>query len=535
MRTEVNHMNDELVKIAEDSARGGFFLISGTALATAVMSIAAVLVGRFIGSELYGQYTLVIVIPELFFLFTDLGINQGITKFTADLNSKNEIGRLATMMKYALVIKASVGFVIFAVTYVWAEVIASALLQRPDLAFYVRVASVSVLFQVMFAVATSAFVGFDKTEYNALTTNVQAFVKTVVSITLVLLGFSVAGAVLGYVASYVVAATVGGLILLLFLSKRRVPEKHHDVKKDLRVLMNYGTPLYVSVLLTGLIPLYSKIVLANFVTDTEIGNYKQALNFATLMTVLSIPITTALLPAFSKLDLSANQKIKTFFKLANKYTAMLIIPVTVLIIVYSSEIVQIILGSEYQLAGSFLATQSLVYFLVGIGYITLAGFYNGLGETKTTMIIGVITFSTLGVLCPILVQAFKVQGAIMAFLIASTAGTVYGMITARKKFGVEYDTLSLLKIYSISLISAIPSVLMLVFLPLPRLANFVVGSVLYLLIYATLAPITRIVTMPELEMAERITQKINLLSFIAKPILKYERRVLQWSTKHREN
>jgi len=58
-------MADDLAKITEDSARGGFFLFSGSALATAIMAISAILVGRFLGPGLYGEYNLVLVIPSL--------------------------------------------------------------------------------------------------------------------------------------------------------------------------------------------------------------------------------------------------------------------------------------------------------------------------------------------------------------------------------------------------------------------------------------------------------------------------------------
>ena len=60
-------MSDELTKVAEDSARGGFFLISGTAIATVIMAIASILIARFLGPELYGQYALILVIPQLLF------------------------------------------------------------------------------------------------------------------------------------------------------------------------------------------------------------------------------------------------------------------------------------------------------------------------------------------------------------------------------------------------------------------------------------------------------------------------------------
>lgn len=167
-------MSDELGKVAEDSARGGFFLISGTVLATVILAVASILIGRVLGPELYGQYTLVFVVPQLLFFFTDLGINQGIVKFTASLRAKGEIDRLARMIRSGLLIRALTGLAMFAVSYSLADWFALFFLQRPDLAFYVRIASIGIIFQVIFSTVTSAFVGLDKTEYNALTTNIQA-------------------------------------------------------------------------------------------------------------------------------------------------------------------------------------------------------------------------------------------------------------------------------------------------------------------------------------------------------------------------
>ena len=206
-------MADELVRIAEDSVRGSFFLISGTAVSTVIMAIASILIARFLGPELYGQYTLALVIPSLLFLFTDLGINQGIIKFTATLRARGESNRLARIVKYGMLLKVSVGIAIFLINYTLADWFAVTFLQRPDLVFYIRIASTSVVFQVIFTTATSAFVGFDKAEYNAITSNIQAIAKTVISIALVIVGFSVAGALLGYVAGYMIAAVAGSALL----------------------------------------------------------------------------------------------------------------------------------------------------------------------------------------------------------------------------------------------------------------------------------------------------------------------------------
>jgi O-antigen/teichoic acid export membrane protein len=213
-------VTDELVNIAEDSARGSFFLVSGTALSTVVMAISTILVGRLIGSELYGKYTLALVIPSLLLLFADLGINQGIVKFTAGLRLKGETHRVAKIVKHGLLIKAIAGVLLFLINYTLADLLASVLLQRPDMAFYVRVISTSILFQVIFSTASFAFVGLDKTEYNALAANVQAFAKATISISLVLLGFGVLGALSGYVSSYVIASIAATAILFLLRALR---------------------------------------------------------------------------------------------------------------------------------------------------------------------------------------------------------------------------------------------------------------------------------------------------------------------------
>ena len=525
-------MADELAQIAEDSVRGGFFLISGTAASTVVMAIASILVARLLGPELYGQYTLALVVPSLLFLFTDLGINQGIIKFTASLRAKGENNRLAKIVKYAMLLKVSVGIVIFIINYTLAGWFAVTFLQRPDLVFYIQIASTSVVFQVIFTTATSAFVGFDKAEYNAITSNIHAIAKTIISIALVIVGFSVAGALLGYVAGYIIAAGAGSIMLFSITREKHGIRNNHPLTDDLKNLILYGAPLFVSLILTGFIPLYQSVILAMFTTDSNIGNYKAAINFATLITVLAIPISMALLPAFSKIDSSAKNTTKRFFRLANKYTTMVILPVTALIIIFSNEIVQIIYGSTYQTAPMFLALYSLLYLLVGLGYLTLASFYNGLGETKTTLKMSLIAVLLVVVLSPLLTKNYGVSGLIIAFLIASGAGNAYGSYTARVSHGIEFDNRAILRIYLISLLSSVLPLSLLQFSPLPKLFNVTTGGLLYLFAFATLIPLAGIINHSELQTAAQVLQKIKPLAPIANPLLRYEKRILDIHKKH---
>jgi len=521
-------MTDELVKVAEDSARGGFFLLSGNAFSTAIMAISTIFVARLLGPELYGQYSLALIIPQLLFLLTDLGLNQGIIKFAATLRAKGEINHVAKIIKYGLMLRALAGIAIFITTYALADFFASVFLKRPELAFYIRIASIGVVFQVISTTAGSAFIGLDKTEYNALALNIQAVAKVIISISLVLLGFSVAGAILGVVASYIVAASASAFMLYLMIRERQSTENSHSIREDFRTLMRYGTPLYLSVLLIGFTPVYQNVILALFTTDADIGNYKAATNFATLLTVVTLPITAILLPAFSKLDTANTQKTRTFFRLANKYTAMLVLPITVLIIIFSNQIVRIVYGSMYRSGSLFLASYVLMYFLVGFGYLTLASFFNGFGKTKITFTMNLITFLIVLVLSPVLTQSYGVLGLIIAFLIANVADNIYAFYVARSSFKIEFDVRSMIKIYLVSFLSSIPAVITLRFSSFPPLLNVIVGGLLYLFTYTTLTPLMKIVDQQELKAVANILAKIKPLVPIYTPVLRYQRKILSY-------
>jgi O-antigen/teichoic acid export membrane protein len=434
---------------------------------------------------------------------------------------------MTQLIKYGMIFRALVGTLIFIVNFVFAEGFATILLSRPDLAFYIRIASFSVIFQIIFTTATSAFVGLDRTEYNALTTSIQAVAKSIISVALVLLGLSVAGALVGHVVGYTTAGILGTVMLFILLKKHLKTEDKSGFTHNIKTLMNYGVPLYISALLTGFIIPYENLILAIFTSDADVGNFKAATNFVTLITLLSVPITTALIPAFSKLNSTLNEQTKNFFKLANKYTALLIVPTACLIMIFSSEIVEIIYGSIYQSAALYLSIYCSLYFLTGIGYLTLASLFNGLGETKIVFKTSLIQVSMFAILAPLMTRTYSVPGLIIAFLISNAAGAAYGCYIARTKFKIEFAMKSIIRIYSVSLIAGIPVILYLQFAAMPGLLSVIVGGVLYLFAYMTLIPIARIITLSELEKADQILQKIKLLKNIVTPLIKYQKIILR--------
>jgi O-antigen/teichoic acid export membrane protein len=519
-------MTNKLDNVIEDSARSSFFLMSGTVLSTIIMAFAAILVGRLLGPGPYGEYNLILVVPTLLGVFLDFGINTGISKFTASLRINRDNGQARNIIRYGLLFQILAGIGIFVVNFAFADAFAT-LINRPDSGYYIRMMSSVILLQVVYTGAYSAFIGMDKTEYNALIANIMAVTKTLSSIALVLLGFGIAGALIGYVGGYLVAGVAAAGILVFKILKPLDNGEKGSFTQTLRTLANYGIPVYIGVILVGFTPLYQQIVLAFFTSNVDIGNFRASSNFLVLLSTIPTSITAALLPAFSKLDSPSVEGLKIFFKRANKYACLLIMPIATLIIILSNVLVQVIYGPAYQTASLFLIIGCLPYFLVGLGFLTLTSMFNGLGETRTTLRMAAINFFVILALTPILANIYGVPGVIITSLISNTVAMTYGALVARTRFRIEFDAPSSLKIYLASAASAIPPLVLLKLTSLPDPIALVAGGILYLLIYLTIVPLARVIGYYELQKAAQITQKIKVLAPIAKPILKYEERILR--------
>jgi O-antigen/teichoic acid export membrane protein len=524
-------MSNNLSQVAEESARGSFFLFSGATIASIILAISAILMGRLLGPELYGQYNLVLVIPTLLVLITDLGMNAGVTKFVASLRAEGKDERVPAIIKYSLLFRISIGIIISIISLVFASYFAL-IINRPDFTFYIQLASLSVIFQVIYTNTNSAFVGLDRSEHSALNSTIRAVLTTVLQVALIVLSFNVTGALIGYVGGFAVSSILGLIILSykLLKPKRNISQttKNENMHSIIAVLTRYGMPVYVSVLLIGFSPLYQQLVLAFISSDAAIGNFKAAYNFVALLTVISTSLTTAFMPAFSKLESAASNVINAFFNKANKYTCLIIVPITFLSIIFSIPIVKLLYGSEYTTAALFLSLSCSVYLLEIIGSLTLRSVFNGLGKTRLTLNMTMINFILLLVLTPALAMFYDVVGAIVAFIISTTVASIYAAVVAHKQLQLKFNFRVNLRIYLISILSAFPLLAMLLFTSLNFILVLLFGGALYLLVFITLMPLLKIVNKPEINALKKVADKLPLVKLIAKPLFGYQYKLLRY-------
>jgi stage V sporulation protein B len=480
--------SDELVTIAQKAARGGLFLFIGNTSSTIILAVGAIIVARLLGPFNYGLYTLAVAIPILLVALSDVGMNYALVRLPAKARSEGDLARANSLIKLGFLLKLAVSTFAFLICYVGSTVIATIVLNRSELAPFIQLASLMIVFQAIYDATNNAFIGQDLMQYSAATQIMQALLKGTLGPALVFIGLGITGAISGYLLALVAAGTTGASILF---SRQSRSLARTDASKEIRALLGYGLPLYLASVLSVFLAQYQNIVLAHFANNVEIGNFAASWTFTTFMAILTYPIATAMFPMFSKMD-PKNQKsdLARGFVLAVKYTSLLMIPTSVAVIIFSRDLVYITFGRGYTLAPQYLALVSALYLLTAIGYMVLGSFLNGVADTGTVVKMSVLTLAVYLPMGPALAWPWGPYGVLVAQILSSAASTIYGIRQTSMKYDALPDFRASGRILICALAAAVPVVaLVQLHLTAVGVVNSVAGGLLYLFTYLTLAPV----------------------------------------------
>jgi O-antigen/teichoic acid export membrane protein len=520
----------ELSKIAEESARGSFSLMTGTAASTIIAAVAVIVIARLLGPAGYGLYSLSLVLPALFVSIADFGLGPALTRYGASLRSQSKFGKLAGMIRTGLLLKLIVGVMVSLLVFGLSSQLAASVLQRQGMGELVAVASVIILFQGLFNLSYNALIGLDRMEQSALMLVLRDTTRVILSPLLVIIGFGVAGAIGGQVFAYALAGLFGvWLLIVVRRALRKVSNQtqlEEGVAADIKTMMSYGLPLYIASFVSTVLAQYQNIVLAFFTSNTEIGNLNAAVNFGALIAIIATPISTALFPAFSKPDLQTGKDdLRRMFELSVRYTALLILPAAIAVAVLSRDLTRVVYGTAYGSASTYLVLYTSVFLLAGLGSQVSVNFLSGIGMTRETLKVTLVQLAIFLPVAPVMASLYRVPGLIVALILSTLISTIFGLRLAIGKYGMWIDLKGSAAALATALVSALPILPLVYYSRLPSLANLVIGGIIYVVAYLTLAPAFKAFKRTDLEILAPILGQIRFLRPAIKLIFAYEIRL----------
>jgi stage V sporulation protein B len=483
---------DKALKMGQASATGSFQLFIGKIVSTVVLAVGTIILGIFIKEGEYGLYAIALIPATTILLFQDWGVASAMTKYCAQYRALNKEGDLRRIIVSGLTFEVATGIALTVLSLLMANFVASTVFGKPESAFLITLASIAIVSAALFTASQSIFVGFERMKLSSYTMICQATTQCVLSPLLVYLGYGALGAILGYTFSILVTGIVATTLLYFAIFRKLDASTTNtsDASQTLKPLLRYGIPLAIAAILGGILPQFYSFVMASFVDVAIIGNYRIATNFAILLTFFTVPISTVLFPAFSKLDpRNEQQLLKTVFTSSVKYTALFLVPATMALLVLSQPMISTIYGDKWLYAPFFLTLGVIGNLLAIFGNLSMGSLLSGLGETKMLMKLNILTLGIGIPLALLLIPPLGIPGVIVVSIVAGVPSMFISLYWTWKRYGTKVDFRASAKIFLASAIAALTTYLFLNVFTAAAWITFTTGVILFLAIYLIAAPL----------------------------------------------
>lgn len=382
------------------SVAGQTALILGSRVVGAVSTaVLTIVLARLLGLDGYGDYALALTIATLAAMFASLGVDSATSRYVAD--GYNSGRGIAGVIMTGLRLRTIIAAVVFGLLIILAGPLAS-LFGEASLANAVRAAAIALFFSAGFSWLSGIYEGVQQGLMLALMSVVKAVVEFAIVLTVLLMGFGVAAALLGNAASYAAAVVVGLYVMRPYLERRAgVPE----VRATSGEILRYGNHIWLAGVAWLLFERVDLVLLGIFIDTDAVGLYDAPWRVATILGLLGLSLASSVTPRIASVDPAAAGQLLTK---ALRVSLVFYVVLGTITAVAADDLITTLLGDEF--ARSATVLQVLLPYLVLIGlapilsraldYIGVAAVrkWIALGAFLVNLVLDLILIPTVGLL-----------------------------------------------------------------------------------------------------------------------------------------
>lgn len=493
----------------------------GLVVSTIVSAVGSIILALVLGSSNYGLYGVALAAPTLIFLFQDLGMSYAVVRYSARLKAEGKTAEIRSIFVSGLIFKTLTGLSLSFLCLLIAPYLATDVFHRPLITPLIQIVSFIILANALVSTATAAFTGVEKMHLNSIMLVSQSVIKAILVPALVIVGFSVYGAVVGYTASFLIAALIG--LLLVWVIYRSLPSlgtSKLDVTSHIKVLIRFGLPLSFGDIVYGFLTQFYTFLLASYVANNAvIGNYNLASNFVVIILFVSTPINTMLFPAFSKLNADTEQKtLKNVYQSSVKYTTLIVMPVIAAIMALAGPGISTIFGHSYPEAPFDLSVLAINYVFLAFGLYSTINLINSQEQNTIKIILAFISVAVGVPLGIITISRYGVLGLLITIIFDGVPSTIIGLVFIKRRYNTTVDWVSSGKIIFSSALAGLPAYFV-IKLPLPSVIQLIIGAAIFLSLFMILIVLTKAIDKFDIVNLREMTRGLGAIGEIVSVFL----------------
>jgi len=326
--------------LAKKVARNALYNSSAILVRNISGIVITIFLARALGHVNFGIYSLTISIALLLLSLTDFGINQTVIRYVSDALGKNNILLVRGYAQELGKIKFVLTVIVSVSLFLLSDVLSTSVFHKPTLSLPLKIISGFILFYPISGFLIGVFNGFNDFKANFVQSVTYEFFRAATIIALVSLGYSVIGAIFGFVVASL-ASLLSLTIMLLKKYKTYVIGKAEKI--DIRRVLKFTGYLTVGGIAWTVFAYVDSVMIGIFMPAEYVGYYRASYTvIGAVAGILSLP--AVLFPVFVQLE---GRDLKNAFNRVFKYSAMLAVPASFGLPIISKEIVLTVYGPEY--------------------------------------------------------------------------------------------------------------------------------------------------------------------------------------------
>jgi O-antigen/teichoic acid export membrane protein len=328
-------------------AKGTIYLMLGRIVFLISGYTIHVCLARLLGPKTYGTYGVVIS----FLIWIELAVITGIpTAVRRSVAANSHL--LTAIRKKCTKMQLLYSGGVFVFLLLLSPLIAN-LFGDKRVELYLRVAAIDIPVYALFSLHVGLINGMRDFGRQAMSMVVYSLTKVTMIVILVFIGFSVLGALAGNIF-----ASCSGLVATLFLCRSYKSGPHHcdkDACKSAEII-KFAVPIIILTLARHLLINLDLFCVKTMIKDgAQTGFYASAGALAKTPYFIFLGLISALLPSLSKSIAEGNKDLTAYYiRQAMRFLCILAIPLALLVIATSENLISLVFSSTYLPAASIL-------------------------------------------------------------------------------------------------------------------------------------------------------------------------------------
>jgi O-antigen/teichoic acid export membrane protein len=396
-------------------------LFSGKAAAGGFAALQTVVLARILGVTDYGLLQLVIVYIAMMNQFFDVRVWETAVRYIGSYWENRETEKTLAMIKLSYILDVGSGAVSFLIAIVTAKLVSTYVIHSPEAYIYIWIYAFGLFVETAKLTSDAILRVFEKYKNIAVINSLENLTQLVLVTALLLLGLGIKGALYALVLSNFIAAAVRLWAVMRVLGEKKLGSW---LTADIFLIRGQwkeiawflGNTSFMATLKTGSDKYLGLMILGFFAGKDAVAFYRIASSVAAVLNRIVDTLYEAIFPELVKLTtVNAMEEFKSFIKESTKNLMKLIVPVTLLIIVFAGPIVRLVFGEDYAPATNTLRILALAVLIARYTYwINPALLALGMPGIRTAFY--VVTTAVYLTLMLLLVPRYSYTGAALAFL-----------------------------------------------------------------------------------------------------------------------